>query len=183
MQKQTLNVLTPVEFEYLETRKWNGVYNQETREKLYNIIKKLKRDIKTCSKAEKKLHREFQNANFGILLEKDTETRDEIIHSGKVQIAGKFEGKISAQAVLIGKTASVAADIAAEVVMCKGEVIGDIRATHKIKITREAKVKGDIHSPSFIIEKGAAFDGRCSMPNIKQPKPRSLSVEIVRKTG
>ncbi len=183
MQKQSLKVLTPGEFDFLETRKWNGVYNQETREKLYNIINKLQSKLKSCSKAEKKLHRDFQNANFGILLEKDTETRDEISHSGKVQIAGKFEGKIIAQAVLIDKTATVAANIAAEVVMCKGLVVGDIRATHKIKITREAKVKGDIHSPSFIIEKGAAFDGRCSMPNIKKIRPRYPFSDLIRKTG
>ena len=87
-----------------------------------------------------------------------------------MHVSGNFEGQIIAQAVLIDKTASVAANITAEVVMCKGKVFGDIRATHKIKITKDAEVKGDIHAPSFIIEKGAIFDGRCSMPNIKPSK-------------
>lgn len=183
MHKQDLTVLSQEEFDFLETRKWNGVYNQETREKLHNIIKKLNRKKRNCSKAEKKLLRVFRNANFGILLEKNTVTREKITHSGKVQVAGKFEGQIIAQAVLIDRTASVAANIAAEVVMCKGRVVGDIRATHKIKITRDADVKGDIHSPNFIIEKGATFDGRCSMPNTKQLRPQSLPGDAVRKTG
>lgn len=183
MHEQNLKVLTPAEFDFLAIRKWNGVYNRETGKKLYNIIEKLNHKKRNSSRAEKKLYRIFQNANFGILLEKNTETREKITHSGKVQVSGKFEGQIIAQAVLIDKTASVAANIAAEVVMCKGRVVGDIRATHKIKITRDAEVKGDIHAPSFIIEKGAIFDGRCSMPNIKKSSSQFLSGDAVRKTG
>ncbi len=183
MDKQNFRVLTPAEFDFLETRKWNGVYNQETREKLCAIIEKLNHKKKNCSRAEKKLFRIFNKANFGILLEKNTETRETITHNGKVQVSGNFEGQIIAQAVLIEKTATVAANIAAEVVMCKGKVFGDIRATHKIKITKDAEIKGDIHSPSFIIEKGAVFDGRCSMPNIKQSRFLCLPGDAVRKTG
>ena len=101
-----------------------------------------------------------------MLLERKTQTLDKIKHNGKVQVSGNFKGQIIAQAVLIDKTASVAANIAAEVVMCKGKVFGDIRATHKIKITKDAEIKGNIYSPNLIIEKGAIFDGRCSMPYI-----------------
>ena len=98
----------------------------------------------------------------------------------------KLEGEIIAQAVLIEKTASVVANIAAEVVMCKGKVFGEMRATYKIKIVKGAKVKGYIHTPNFIIEKGAAFDGRCSMPSArsaKKPGPLHLLREALRKTG
>ena len=94
-----------------------------------------------------------------------------------------FEGNIIAQAVLIDKTASVAANIAAEVVMCKGKVFGDIRATHKIKITKDAEIKGNINSPNLIIEKGAIFDGRCSMPNIKPFRSIGLFGVTVKRTG
>ena len=183
MSNQNLRVLTPAEYDFLKTRKWNGVYNQETREKLYAIIEKLNLGKKNSSRAEKKLYRVFENANFGILLEKNTDTRETIKHTGKVQVSGKFAGQIIAQAVLIEKNASVAANIAAEVVMCRGKVFGDIRATHKIKITSDAEVKGDIHSPSFIIEKGAIFDGRCSMPSIKKSGSPPLFGNVVKKTG
>ena len=183
MHKQNLRVLTPTEFDFIETRKCNGIYNNKTREELYAIIKKLKREKKKCSGTEKKLYRIFQKANFGILLEINTQTRDKITHTGKVQVSGNFEGQIIAQAVLIDKTASVAANIVAEVVMCKGKVFGDIRATHKIKITKDAEIKGDIHASSFIIEKGAIFDGRCSMLNVKPSRSLLLFGNAVRKTG
>ena len=183
MDKKNLKVLTPTEFDFLETRKWNGVYNQETRVNLYAIIEKLDSEKKNCSRAEKKLYQIFQKANFGILLERNTQTREIITHNGKVQVSGNFQGQIIAQAVLIDKTASVAANIAAEVVMCKGKVFGDIRATHKIKITKDAEIKGDINSPNLIIEKGAIFDGRCSMPNIIPSRSIALFGVNVKKTG
>jgi cytoskeletal protein CcmA (bactofilin family) len=183
MRELNLHVLSPTEYLFLETRNRDGFYNQATRKKLYAIIEKLKDGKSSRSRWEKKLYKIFKDANFGILLDKNTETWEAISHSGKVKVSAKFEGEIIAQAVLIEKTASVAASIAAEVVMCKGKVIGDIRASHKIKITRDAEVKGDIHSPNFIIEKGAVFDGRCSMPNIKKPSLLFQLGKVLKKTG
>ena len=168
MLEQNLNVLTPAEFVFLENRKRDGVYNHETREKLYSIIEKLQRGKRNNSREEKKLYKIFRDANFGILL---------------VQILAKFEGEIIAQAVLIEKTASIAATIAAEVVMCKGRVFGEIRATYKIKIAKGGEVKGYVHTPNFIIEKGAVFDGRCSMPRSKKPSALRLLRNALKKTG
>jgi len=183
MNELNLHVLTPAEYIFLETRNRDGVYNDATRKKLYSIIEKLKQGKANSSRAEKKLYRIFHSANFGIHFDKNLETRETISHSGKIKISAKFEGEIIAKAVLIEKTASVAANIAAEVVMCKGKVFGDIRATHKIKITKDAEVKGDIHSPNFIIEKGAVFDGRCSMPNVKKPSLLLQLGKALKKTG
>jgi len=183
MRKLNLNVLTPDEYVFLECRNPDSVYNREILNLLYGIIEKLKPGKLDRSRAEKKLYKTFQDANFGILLDEDTGAWETISHSGKVKVAANFEGEISAQAVLIEKTASVAANIAAEVVMCKGKVFGDIRATHKIKITKDAEIKGDINSPNLIIEKGAIFDGRCSMPNIIPSRSIALFGVNVKKTG
>jgi cytoskeletal protein CcmA (bactofilin family) len=183
MHKQNLRVLTQKEFDFLETRKWNGIYNNKTQKILYAIIEKLNKEKKNCSQPEKKLYQIFQKAKFGLLLERNTTTRDKITHTGKVRVSGNFEGQIIAQAVLIDKTALVAANIAAEVVMCKGKVFGDIRATHKIKITKDAKIRGDINSPRLIIEKGAIFNGLCSMPNIQPSRSLRFSGYTMRKTG
>ena len=183
MLERNLNVLTPKEFVFLKNRERKGVYNHETRKKLYGIIETLERGKRNRSREEKNLYRIFRDANFGILLDKNSKTREKIVHSGKVHILAKFEGDIVAQAVLIEKTASVVANIAAEVVVCKGKVFGEIRATYKIKIVKGAKVIGYIQTPKFIIEKGGAFDGRCSMPSAKKPGPLHLLREALRKTG
>ena len=183
MLERNLNVLTPAEFVFLKNRERKGVYNHETRKKLYGIIETLERGKRNRSREEKNLYRIFRDANFGILLDKNSKTREKIVHSGKVHILAKFEGDIVAQAVLIEKTASVVANIAAEVVMCKGRVFGEIRATYKIKIAKGGEVKGYVHTPNFIIEKGAVFDGRCSMPRSKKPSALRLLRNALKKTG
>ena len=116
-------------------------------------------------------------------MRKDTETKGKINHPGTVQVAGNFSGDITAESVLIEKTATVLANIAAVEVLCKGRVRGDIRATNKVKITKEAEVTGDIHSPNLNIEKGALFEGRCSMPKNRTPKPIFLMKKRPKKTG
>jgi cytoskeletal protein CcmA (bactofilin family) len=182
MHKQNLTrVLTPTEFDFIENRKYNGTYNKKIQDKLYAIIEKLNRNKSNCSRAEKKLHKIFKKANFGMLLDRKTQTLDKIMHNGKVQVSGDFKGQIIALAVLIDKTALVAANIAAEVVMCKGKVFGDIRAKHKIKITKDAEIQGNIYSPNLIIEKGAIFDGRCFMPYRKPSSSLRLFGDAVRK--
>ena len=184
MNELNLSVLTVDEFGFLEKRKQNGVYNHETLQKLKVIISKLKNSLKDCSKLEKKLYSKFNKPNFGLHLDKDCNSRKKIKYLGKVQISGKFKGEIVAQALLIKKEASVAANIYAEVVMCKGKVRGDISATYKVKIANGGEVKGDLHSPNFVIEKGAVFDGKCSMPNVKNSKPFNRIINtVLKKTG
>ena len=116
-------------------------------------------------------------------MRKDTDTKGKINHPGTVQVAGNFSGDLAAESVLIEKTATILANIAAEEVLCKGKVRGDIRATNKVKITKEAEVTGDIYSPNLNIEKGALFEGRCSMPKNRTPQPLFLMKKTPKKTG
>jgi cytoskeletal protein CcmA (bactofilin family) len=97
-------------------------------------------------------------------MRKDTETKGKINHAGTVQVAGNFTGDIAAESILIENTASVLANIAAEEVLCKGKYVAISAPLKKLKITKEAEVTGDIHTPNLNIEKGALFEGRCSMP-------------------
>ena len=147
------------------------MYDEQTRENLDRIIKRLIRGKEFCTGDEKQLLKKFQDVIFGILLRKDTETKGEINHPGTIQVAGSFSGNLAAELVLIEKTATVVGNIAAEEILCKGKVRGNIRATNKIKIAKEAEVTGDIHSSNLNIEKGALFEGRCSMPKNRTPQP------------
>jgi cytoskeletal protein CcmA (bactofilin family) len=178
-----LKILTEIDFLFLAKKNPEGIYDEETRDNLYRIIKRLIRGKQFCTGDEKQLLKKFENAIFGILLRKDTDIKGKINHPGKVQVAGNFSGDIAAESVLIEKTAIVLANIAAEEVLCKGTVRGDIRATYKVKITKEAEVTGDIHSPNLNIEKGALFEGRCSMPKNRTPQPLFFMKKAPQKTG
>ena len=178
-----LKVLTEKDFLFLARKNPNGVYDKETREELYWIIKKLSHGIKYCTGDEKQLHKKFKNTVFGILLPKNTEIKEKINHPGKVQVAGNFTGEIIAESVFIDKSAIVFANISAGEVLCKGLVRGDVRATNKVKISKEAEIVGDIHAPSLNIEQGALFEGRCSMPKISKRHSFFWLGKITRKAG
>ena len=166
-----LKILTEKDFLFLAKKNPEGIYDEETRGNLHRIIKRLVRGKQFCTGDEKQLLKKFKDAIFGILLRKDTDTKGEINHPGTVQVAGSFSGNLSAESVLIEKTATVVGNISAEEVLCKGKVHGNIRATNKVKIAKEAEVTGDIYSSNLNIEKGALFEGRCSMPKNRTPQP------------
>ena len=164
-----LKILSEKDFLFLAKRKPKGNYDRETLEVLYKIIKRLSRGKQFCTRDEKRLLKKYQDATFGVLLPKNTDTKGKINHPGPVHVAGNFSGNLTAESILIYKAATVLANIAAEEVLCKGKIRGDIRATNKVRITKEGEVRGDIHSPNLNIEKGAIFQGRCSIPKKSTP--------------
>jgi cytoskeletal protein CcmA (bactofilin family) len=178
-----LKILTKKDFLFLAKKNPEGIYDEETRKNLDRIIKRLTRGKQFCTDDEKQLLKKFQYKIFGMLLRKDTKTKGQIKHAGTIQVAGKFSGKLAAESVLIEKTAMVFANITAKRVLCKGKVRGDIRASNKLIITKEAEVTGDIYSPNLNIEKGALFEGRCSMPKNRTLQLILLIKKIQKKYG
>ena len=178
-----LKILTEKDFLFLAKKNPKGIYDEETRNNLDRIIKRLIRGKEFCTGDEKQLLKKFQDVIFGILLRKDTETKGEINHPGTVQVAGSFSGNLAAESVLIEKTATVVGNIAAEEILCKGKVRGNIRATNKIKIAKEAEVTGDKHTHNLKMENGALLKSRCSTPKKKTPQPIFLMKKTPKKTG
>ena len=106
-----LKILTEKDFLFLAKRKLNKAYDQETLKNLDRIIKRLNRGKQFCTGDEKRLLKKYQGANFGVLLPKNKDTKGKINHPGTVQVAGSFSGNLSAESVLIEKTATVVGNI------------------------------------------------------------------------
>ena len=178
-----LKILTKKDFLFLAKKKPGSFYDQETLKNLDRIIKRLKRGKKFCTGDEKQLLKKYQVATFGVLLPKNTDAKGKINHPGPVHVVGNFSGNLVAESILIDKAATVLANIAAEEVLCKGKLRGDIRATQIVRITKEAEVRGDIHSPNLNIEKGAIFEGRCSILKKQNTSSYFLNKKTHKKTG
>ncbi|TPV93504.1 MAG: polymer-forming cytoskeletal protein [Myxococcales bacterium FL481] len=83
---------------------------------------------------------------------------------GAVRIDGDFSGEIQTEGTLIvGETANVAAEIRAANVVVQGTARGDIAATSSLEIHQPARVHGNLSTPSLVIQKGARFEGNCTM--------------------
>ena len=53
--------------------------------------------------------------------------------------------------------------ILAATVVVQGRVRGDVTASESLSIQAPARVQGNLNTPTLMIEKGAFFEGHCTM--------------------
>jgi cytoskeletal protein CcmA (bactofilin family) len=89
-----------------------------------------------------------------------------------LNVDGDVEGKIESvdNKITIGTTGRVQASIKAREVVIFGQVQGNVEATDKVDIRREAKLVGDITTARISIEDGALFKGSI---DIRKPEPKA----------
>jgi cytoskeletal protein CcmA (bactofilin family) len=86
-----------------------------------------------------------------------------IISRGTLQVDGEVEGDVGGAEIIIGEEGSVTGTVAADRVIVRGRMSGVVRAM-TVALQASARVEGDIHHMSLVIEQGAQFDGRCRRP-------------------
>ena len=112
------------------------------------------------------------------VLGKGAEFIGKLIFDGAVRIDGDFQGEIFGQGSLeIGEGALVKANIAVKAIYIGGDVQGSIEVKEKININSTGKFYGDVHTPIFVMEEGALFDGRSCMVSAVDDKVKIHSVE------
>jgi cytoskeletal protein CcmA (bactofilin family) len=105
------------------------------------------------------------------LLGRGTEFEGKLAFEGRVRIDGKLRGHIVGAGLLIlGPSAEIHADIDVETLIVRGGAIwGQVRALQLVELYAPARVYGDIVTAQLYLDKGVAFEGRCTMPD--PPKP------------
>ena len=89
--------------------------------------------------------------------------------AGDLVIAGVFEGDIASEGrVTVIAGASVVGAISAAEVILGGRVQGNSTASKALTLLSTAEVRGDVSTPQIVIEPGATFVGKCSMPQTAQ---------------
>ena len=87
--------------------------------------------------------------------------------TGEVVIAGAVKGQIISDGkVVVLEGGAVEGSIRAVDVVISGGVKGDISATSSLTLTASAITRGDVSTERLVIEPGASFVGRCSMPEV-----------------
>ena len=98
---------------------------------------------------------------------------------GRVQLIGKVEGNITGKSVIVTNTRQtgditaetevqikegchIEGDIAAEHVVLKGSVKGNIRATGQVDFESSSEIEGNVSAHSFNIKPGAKINGSIS---------------------
>ena len=89
-------------------------------------------------------------------------------------VDGDLEGTVEAleHKLTIGPNGTVHASVRAREVVALGTIQGNVEATDKIEIRKDAKLVGDIKTARIIIEDGAYFKGSI---DIVKPEPSKVS--------
>lgn len=89
-------------------------------------------------------------------------------------VDGDLEGTVEAleHRLTIGPNGSLHASIKAREVVVLGTIQGNVEATEKIEIRKDAKLVGDIKTARIIIEDGAYFKGSI---DIVKPEPAKVT--------
>ena len=77
-------------------------------------------------------------------------------------IDGKVEGTIELgnHGLIIGRSAEIKADLAAQAIAISGAVIGNVTATRVVELRATGSVDGNIVAPTFIMADGAVIKGK-----------------------
>lgn len=87
--------------------------------------------------------------------------------AGEIVIAGAIKGQIISDGkVVVLEGGVVEGSIRAVDVVISGAVKGDISATSSLTLTATSILRGDVSTGRLVIEPGASFVGRCSMPEV-----------------
>jgi len=99
-----------------------------------------------------------------LLLGRGVRFEGKLTFAGTVRIDASFVGTIVTNDVLVvGEAARIDANITCGTIVVHGEVNGNIQAKSGVEILGSAKVRGDLETPSLVIEKGALFQGASRM--------------------
>ncbi len=111
-----------------------------------------------------------------LLLGHGAEFEGKLTFAGTVRIDAKFKGSIMTNDVLVvGEHARIDADITCGTVIVHGEVNGNIKAKSAVELRHPAKMRGNVESPSLVIEKGVLFHGESRLPGPEKPSVKPLS--------
>lgn len=104
---------------------------------------------------------------------------------GVVRIDGGVFGDIISDGVLVlGEEGLVEGSIRVGELITSGRVVGDVTASRRVMLNKSANLRGNITSPSIIIEDGAVLNGQLRMSEPEAvvletgPSPCALTAEV-----
>jgi cytoskeletal protein CcmA (bactofilin family) len=109
------------------------------------------------------------SGDLNALLGRGSEFEGKLTFEGTVRIDGKFTGTIVTNDVLvIGEGAKVSAEITCGTVIVHGEINGNVKAKTAVELHHPARMRGNVETPSLMIEKGVIFEGQSKMEGIEK---------------
>lgn len=107
--------------------------------------------------------------DLNALLGRGSEFEGKLTFEGTVRIDGKFNGTIlTDDTLVVGEGAKVSAEVTCGTIVVHGEVVGNIRARAAVELHQPARVRGNIETPSLMVDRGVVFEGQAKMENLEK---------------
>jgi cytoskeletal protein CcmA (bactofilin family) len=114
------------------------------------------------------------SGDLNALLGRGSEFEGKLTFEGTVRIDGKFTGTIVTNDVLvIGEGAKVNAEISCGTVIVHGEINGNVKAKTAVELHHPGRMRGNIETPSLMVEKGVIFEGQTKMEGVEKSAGKS----------
>jgi cytoskeletal protein CcmA (bactofilin family) len=107
------------------------------------------------------------------VLGKSVIVKGQIFSREDLTIDGEVEGTVELQEhrLTVGPNGKVLASVKAREIVVLGTIHGNVEATDKIDIRKDAKLVGDIKTARIVIEDGAYFKGGIDIVRAETPRP------------
>jgi cytoskeletal protein CcmA (bactofilin family) len=106
----------------------------------------------------------------------DTAIKGDIKSRGDIVVSGVVEGEVASDSkIVVAAGGAVTGRLVAVEVVVEGKLTGDVSASKSTSLLNGSELRGDVATQVIMIEPGATFVGRCSMPDAGQPKVASNS--------
>jgi cytoskeletal protein CcmA (bactofilin family) len=103
-------------------------------------------------------------SNLTAFIDQGSEFEGKLTFKETVRIDGRFSGEISSENTLIvGESGDVEASIQSMNVVISGSVHGDVTASRQVLVHKTGRLKGNVNTPSLVMEEGAVLNGNIVM--------------------
>jgi cytoskeletal protein CcmA (bactofilin family) len=109
---------------------------------------------------------------------KSMQVRGNLAGDEDLQVLGRVDGSIDLQRTLIvAESGIVKAEVSVKNAIISGIVVGNVRASESVELTRDGRMVGDISAPRIIIVDGASFRGNIDMGDMENMPARPARTE------
>jgi cytoskeletal protein CcmA (bactofilin family) len=91
----------------------------------------------------------------------ETRISGEVRGEEDLVVRGRIDGRVQlSETLTVDVGGIVQADVEVKALVVSGVLVGNIVASHGVRLTDKARVVGDVTSPRFVMDAGAAYRGR-----------------------
>jgi len=101
----------------------------------------------------------------------ETDFQGEFVVKGTLMIAGRIDGRVKADCVIVSETAVIKGEVTAPKIVVGGRFEGNLRAQEIVEIKSTGRVSGSIFANKFSVTEGGEINGKIEMKMIEPSNP------------